>query len=93
MVCDQPYVSNDLLESLVNMHQQSNHLITASTYNQVIGVPAVFSKERFADLLALDGNQGARSIINKYPDEVSIVPFPEGSFDVDTPEDLTRLLH
>ena len=91
MVCDQPFVSKELMASLFQKHMASNELITASEYDGIVGVPAIFSKEIFTNLLALNADKGARSIISKYMANCTLVPFPEGLWDIDTPEDLIRL--
>jgi hypothetical protein len=37
----------------------------------------------FPELMALDGHEGARRVIQAHPDETVVVPFPEGAFDND----------
>lgn len=46
----------------------------------------------FPELRALDGQEGARRVILARAEETFVVRFPEGAFDVDTPEDYARLL-
>jgi molybdenum cofactor cytidylyltransferase len=65
--------------------------ITASTYAGVFGVPAVFPRMAFADLRALRGDKGARSLLVHPPCPVIAVPFPGGEVDIDRPEDLNQL--
>lgn len=54
------------------------------------GHPVGFSSEYFADLAALDGDQGARSVIERHRAwlEVVRVDDPGIFFDIDTPGDL-----
>lgn len=91
MVCDQPFVSPDLLRKLVEIHSNSNRHITACTYGNISGVPAIFSKAIFPELIKLSGDKGAKAIIAKHSDQVNLVSFPQGTEDIDTPQDLQRL--
>jgi molybdenum cofactor cytidylyltransferase len=42
--------------------------------------------------MKLSGDKGAKQIIFDHRDEVAIVPFPEGSIDINTPDDYKRLI-
>jgi len=50
--------------------------------------PAFFSRELFAELTSLRGDQGARRL--SYPELIAPVPFLHGAIDIDTPEVMTR---
>ncbi|MCY7352918.1 MAG: nucleotidyltransferase family protein [Cytophagaceae bacterium] len=92
LLCDQPFVTPDLLVSLIETHRLTGSSIVASVYdNGTVGVPVLFAKNRFSDLLALHGDRGAQVLLRQYPELVVTIPFPEGKFDLDTPEDLARL--
>ncbi len=39
----------------------------------------------------LEGNEGAKKILQKHREVVIEIPFPKGEFDIDTPEDYDRL--
>jgi molybdenum cofactor cytidylyltransferase len=90
MLCDQPKVSRAHLETLLNCAAQSEKEIVASHYDQTLGVPALFKQSMFSSLLALGDEAGAAKLIRNHPDSVEVVDFPEGSIDLDTPEDLAR---
>lgn len=92
MVCDQPFVTLQLLKDLVAKYQASGKPIIASSYENSVGTPALFDKTIFAVLLALKGDAGAKKIIKENPDWVSVVPFPLGNIDIDTEEDYKALL-
>ena len=91
MLCDQPAVTPALLNSLVETSQITGHALVACEYGGALGVPALFTRSLFPDLLALRGEQGARRILQTYAGPLSRVPFPEGQSDVDTPADMARL--
>jgi len=85
MLCDQPFVTPDVLNDLVDTHLQTGRPIVASSYETSCGVPAFFTRELFPELISLTGDQGARRIILNHPELVATVAFPHGALDVDTP--------
>ena len=90
MVCDQLLVTPDILNSLVHAFEAGNHPIIASEYDGEIGVPALFGRTLFPELLALSGPEGARKVIHRHRSETLLIAFPGGTLDIDTPTDLTR---
>ncbi len=91
MVCDQPFVSPHLIHQLIQGYQVSNHLIVASEYAGIHGVPALFHRTFFPELNMLQGDVGAKSIIRQHRSCSLGIPFLKGAIDLDTPEDLNRL--
>ena len=87
LVCDQPLLSATTLGILIATHQQTGRAIVASEYGGALGVPALFAREMFPELLALESAGGAREIIRTHRDRAIGVPFPDGSIDLDTPAD------
>ena len=87
LLSDQPFVSQELLERLLALHGQSGKKISACQYGDIIGAPAVFSKAFFPELQLLQGDRGAGKLIQRYPEEVAILPFAQGGRDIDTKED------
>ena len=92
MVCDQPFVSSGLLEKLVAEFDTINAPIIACEYENTLGVPALFSKQLFPELLALEPTRGAKHLIKRHLSESVSIPFPEGAFDIDTPADYEKLI-
>jgi molybdenum cofactor cytidylyltransferase len=93
MLCDQPLVTAELLDALIDQHRDTGARIVASEYassgpgsSLVRGVPALFHRSVFHDLDALRGDVGARGIIARYVSQITIVPFPGGALDVDLPD-------
>jgi len=91
MVCDQPFVTREIIAGLVTTHQETKCSIAASRYGKSYGVPALFGRAHFAELMKLKGAGGARQIIQRHLGKVHLLPFPKGKIDIDTPEDLARL--
>lgn len=90
-LCDQPFISAQAINQLVEAYQTTAQPIIASEYAGTLGVPALFSHSLFPELAALKGGEGAKQVINKYVHEVVGVPFPEGAIDIDTPKDYEQL--
>lgn len=83
MTCDQPYVDAAHLRKLILEGQKSNLKIAASLYDGQRGVPALFNKALFDELITLKGDSGAKSIIRRYRSEAAAIPLPSGGIDID----------
>jgi molybdenum cofactor cytidylyltransferase len=70
---------------------QPEPAIVASQYAGIVGTPAAFPRQVFADLLKLRGDKGARSLLANPPCPLIAVPFPGGEVDIDEPADLSLL--
>lgn len=91
MLCDQPWVSSDTIGRILQAHRASGRPIVASTYGEGEGVPALFGRAFFPELLSLRGPGGAKQIIQRHRHEVASVAVPEGAVDLDTPQEYARL--
>jgi len=91
LLSDQPMLSREILFSLVKKIAETDSLIVASSYTGRLGVPAVFRKELYPDLQKVEGDKGAREVIQMYRDQTSSIDFPEGVIDIDTVQDLELL--
>lgn len=92
MLCDQPFVTVQLINQLIQTYQMTGKLIVASEYAETLGVPVLFSSSLFPELMALGGNDGAKQVIQQHRHQASAIPFPDGAIDIDTPKDYERLL-
>jgi len=92
MVCDQPFINENLLEKIITKFQETDSPIVACEYQNALGVPALFHRKLFPELLTLDAQTGAKQLIKKYRAQTAAISFPEGAFDVDTPADYKNLI-
>lgn len=96
MLVDQPFLKPNDLRDLVVGFEQSRAGIVASRYEkdgeEIIGVPALFGRSLFPELLALTANEGAKNIIRTHYDQTYLLSCPAGNFDLDTREDYKRAL-
>ena len=91
MLCDQPLVTADFLNQLLETHNITLSPVIASEYGGTHGVPAFFSRVLFPELLQLPPEQGAKPIILRHAAETIALPLPVGTIDVDTELDYARL--
>ncbi|HEX8289490.1 MAG TPA: nucleotidyltransferase family protein [Pyrinomonadaceae bacterium] len=93
-LCDQPLISTETLQNLVEVFARARPLIAAAKYAETIGVPALFASEIFDELMSLPNDAGAKRIINKYKkhkEKIVLVSAQTAEFDVDTFEDYEKL--
>lgn len=91
MVCDQPYVNAELLNKIIEKYVLTGQLIVASSYADTLGTPSFIHKSLFEELLKLEGDSGARTLIKKYKNQTECVNFELGSIDIDTRENYLNL--
>jgi molybdenum cofactor cytidylyltransferase len=91
LVCDQPAVNGQFIERLIATREATKKRVVASSYVDTVGVPAIFDRSLFKELLALGDESGAKSIILQNPERVAPFVFPEGAIDIDTWEDWKAL--
>jgi molybdenum cofactor cytidylyltransferase len=91
LLSDQPMLSSKILLSLVKKSTETGPLIVASSYTGRLGVPAFFCKELYLDLQKVEGDKGAREVIQWYRDHTASIDFSEGVIDIDTVQDLELL--
>jgi molybdenum cofactor cytidylyltransferase len=84
MVCDQPKLTGSHLKNLIQLHIKTKSKIVASSYSNIVGVPALFDKSLFQNLLELEDEQGARRVLINHPDLIRTVDFAGGEIDLDS---------
>jgi molybdenum cofactor cytidylyltransferase len=93
MLCDQPFVTTELLQALYDTQLRSGKRVVACQYKDTAGVPVLFHHSLFPELMKLQGGEGAKKLLPRFADDTALIPFPEGETDIDTMEDYDRLLH
>jgi|SRR5947209_11749232 len=87
---DQPNVTASHLGRFAATFIEEGSLIIAAEYSGTTGVPALFARPLFNELLQLEGDQGARSIIRKLSN-ITTISLDEAAIDIDSPSDLESL--
>ena len=97
---DQPTVRPAIIDLLIARFEEHRSAaardprvsIVAPAYRGVRGNPVLFARQLFPELLAIEGDRGARAIVERDPSRVSLVELPfEAPRDVDTAADLRAL--
>ncbi len=91
LVCDQPAVDARVIERLIALRETTGKSIVASSYADTLGVPALFDRSLFPELLSLGDKAGAKSIISRNRNRVEEFAFSQGEVDIDTWEDWAKL--
>jgi molybdenum cofactor cytidylyltransferase len=91
-VSDQPFLDAGLLNRLLDKRAATGKQIIASFYSNSLGVPALFGKKFFPELLQLKGQEGAKKLLMKYKEDLLAISFPLGGIDIDTEEDYRSLI-
>ncbi len=95
IVClaDMPFVQPDDIDRLISeFNPAKNHLIVVPVHQGRQGNPMVWGKEFFAHIMKLEGDKGARQILEKYAQSIIEVEIHhQGIFmDIDSPDDLSK---
>ena len=90
-LCDQVLITETHLRRLADHWIEDSSRIIASGYADTLGTPAVIPAEFYPQVLALEGDAGAKPILTNNIGWVTTVPIPEAEFDLDVPADLEKL--
>jgi molybdenum cofactor cytidylyltransferase len=93
LLADQVAVTADDLRRLHASWRRHPVLIAAALYGGAPGLPAIFPRWAFDNLLSLRGDRDPRAVLRKSIDHVVRVPMANAGIDLDTPEDLLQLEH
>ena len=92
MLADQPNVNANYLNKLLTASEEDKNVIIASCYPNKVGVPAVFSKLYFNQLLQLKGDKGAKDLLNNQSSKI-IKLNANNLLDIDTIQDYQKLIN
>ncbi len=87
-LADQPLITSEIYDSLLSEPECD---IVAARYAGTVGVPVLFLRRYFDDLLALPASQGCKGVILSHREVCRFVDCPEAEMDVDTPEGYRRV--
>jgi molybdenum cofactor cytidylyltransferase len=90
---DQPTIESNVFDRLVDAWTRGGRPIVAPRYSGRRGNPVLFDRTFFDELRALDGDRGARDLIDAQLAQLEVIEVPDVSpLDVDTPADYDALL-
>jgi molybdenum cofactor cytidylyltransferase len=93
LLADQPFVTAEIIDGLIDLHEQTGAKIVRPRYGDHPGNPVLWDSSLFAELLEQEGDQGGRAMLQKYRADVSWLELPDlgQQTDVDTPEAYAQL--
>lgn len=86
-LADQPNVTPYYINTLIATHKNNKNYIVATAYEKSIGVPALFPKAYFKNLLKLEAKEGAKKLLQVLKEKVIPIKPDFNNIDVDTPDD------
>jgi len=89
MLCDQTKLTHAHLDTLIDTFARRPDHPAASVYAGSPGVPALFPRAMFGELLSLRGDSGAKRVLMACGTDLSLIPWPDGVYDVDTMPDVS----
>ena len=92
LVCDQPFIKSESIQSLIQMQQSTGLPMAACFYEGIVGTPALFHQSMFSDLLKLTGDTGAKKMMKDKMADVAKLNFEKGVIDIDTMEDYQKII-
>lgn len=89
---DQPFLKTRMVNTLIQTFAQGKRGIIVPSFQRRKGHPVIFHKRYRKELLELEGDVGGRSIIERHPEDVGVVPVrSEGVVkDIDTWKDYEK---
>lgn len=89
---DQPFMPTSAIEATLAVARAHPEQIAMGAYGEQRGHPVYLPRRLFSQLLALQGDEGARTIIARERNDISLAPLTDAlaQFDVDTDEDYQR---
>ena len=91
LTCDQPRISSAVIGELTDVFDAVEGRRVACEYAGTVGVPALFERSLFRDLLILRGDRGAKRLLLRDPAKLVRVPWAQGAENINTPEDYQAL--
>ncbi|MBQ3663988.1 MAG: nucleotidyltransferase family protein [Clostridia bacterium] len=89
-VCDQPGLSPDTVQKLMNVFaDHPNRIVAPAREDGKRGNPVIFPIGIVPELMELEGDRGGGAVIAKHPDLLlTVETAAEELYDIDTPEDI-----
>jgi molybdenum cofactor cytidylyltransferase len=89
--CDQPFLTAGLLDRMISSGQDSPESAVVCEYGDTIGTPAMFPPGWWPELLELQGDRGAKTVLGRWPDRTVGIGWEAGRININTPADLDRI--
>jgi molybdenum cofactor cytidylyltransferase len=91
LLVDQPQISTNLIENVLNLFAYQKSNIIVHSFNGQTRHPILFSRNTFPELLKIEGDQGGRQLFNLYSPLKIKLEDSIMAVDVDTMNDLMEI--
>jgi len=93
LLADQPLLQPSTIDALIAEYHQHQPLIVAPQYHGQRGNPVLFDRTLFSELGALQGDQGARPVLQAHRQQMHLVDVADEGvlLDLDTPDNYQQL--
>ena len=92
LAADQIKVGALQLQNLIDAWQAQPDVIVAAAYADEFGIPAIFPRFFYPQLMQLTGDKGGKKVLMENSDKRILVAMPEAQIDVDCPADLAAVI-
>ncbi len=92
ILADQPMVLPKVVDQLLFAYWQGKGSLIAPVFDGRRGNPVIIGRDHFAELLALTPNEAPRTLLQRHPADLHLVPVSSAAVlhDLDSPEDYER---
>ena len=92
LLADMPFVSAEMIGTLVERFRAGDALLVVSEYGGVNAPPMLYDRTLFAELAGVEGKGCGKRMLRRHPGEATIVPWPAAALtDLDVPDDYERV--
>lgn len=89
---DQPMLPSSVIRELVEAYRTGRSRIVAPAVGDERKSPVLLDWSLVPEMLAIDGDQGGRSVVKRHVHDMALIPFSEADWflDIDSPLDLPQ---
>lgn len=92
LLADMPFVTADMLATLVARYRQHGAPLVISDYAGVNAPPMLYDRALFPELAVMEGEGCGRQVVRKHREEAVVVPWTADALaDLDVPDDYERV--
>ncbi|CAD0000832.1 nucleotidyltransferase family protein [Flavobacterium salmonis] len=84
VLADQPFISSIHLNAMIKLHLTDKKSIIITRKEDYSGVPVLFPRKFFSELMLLSNDEGAKQIINRNKNYIKEIVCQDNTADIDT---------
>jgi molybdenum cofactor cytidylyltransferase len=92
LLADQPFIKSIHLDNIMQLHFREQESIILTRNEEYRGVPVLFPRKFFPELMVLANDEGAKKVIDNYKEHVLEVVSGNDTTDIDTFDIYEKLL-